>query len=147
MRLYNYSLIILFCVGLNNCQAQKTVTDDHAIIELTNFYKFYIQECSDIEPENHRRIDSLRRQYSTANLKEQLKEEREAGYDFIVQTNGCQIEAKKTVKVTKDKKGKDIFVVSFAHYYYNPVAKEEMVYIKLKIIKTETGILIDKIIM
>jgi hypothetical protein len=142
-----FSALCLTVISLNhiNCQGQRAISDEQAMKELKHFYVSYITEFSQVGKVHDRKVDSLLKHYSTPKLTEQLKEQGEAGYDFFLNTNGPQIESAKTVQISKDNEEKDIYIVSFV-YFRQPHAKDEIVHVKLRLIKTSTGILIDKII-
>lgn len=142
-----FSVFILLSAGIaiSNCSAPQPVTDAQAIEQLRNFYVYYLTESGQIGKEHYRGVDSLLAKYSTVKLTEQLKAQDEAGYDFIANTNGHQIEAAKTVKVLKDENEKDIYIVSFS-YLRPPPEPDEVNTLRLRLIKTPSGILIDEIV-
>jgi len=136
-------LPMLFFLSLNAivCHGQQVISDDQAIKSLQHFYISYVKNRDERQ---WKKNDSLLNRYSTPRFTEQLKGQDEAGYDFLTDTNGLQIEMLKSLTVTKDVKAQDIYMVSW-HYMTDSKGGYEVVRVKLKVIKTSTGILIDRV--
>jgi hypothetical protein len=151
MRFMKFSILVislLFSVtNFSCCHAQQVISDEQAINSLRHFYVNYITYKWESK-KGLVKFDSLLRQYSTPRLTEQLKGQDEQDYDFFLSMNGCDIVWIKTLKVTKDITANDIYEVSWAiPNYPGKPKKNEIIKIKLQLIKTPTDILIDRIIM
>ena len=128
------------------CHAQHVITDEQAIQALRQFYISYLKYSWDGK-ESDKKMDSLLIRYSTPRLTKQLKEQDEQGYDFFTNVTGSDIDWLKTLNVSKDKTTKDVYVVSWVYQYFpGENKKPEINTIKLQLIKTPTGILIDQIV-
>jgi hypothetical protein len=149
MKLSALSVTAFFCLSLFACKGQSQVIDE-AASTLRHFYISYITEhckTADIPntsptlKDNLKKIDSLVNAIATNNLREQLKEQDEAGYDFFINSNNCSVEWLKTINVSKDVASENIYVVTYVNEY--PVEKK---IIKLRMVKRGSVFLIDRIL-
>jgi hypothetical protein len=141
--------IVLLVSGsmISGCQARQVITDEQAIQALRQFYINYITYKSEGAKDGYKRMDSLLLCYSTPRLTEQMSNPEDQDDDFIVNITGADTGWLKTLKVIKDKTAKDIYDVSWVYQYFpGENKKPEINTIKLQLIKTPTGILIDQIV-
>lgn len=81
-----------------NVYAQETT----AKLELMAFYTSYISECiKDPTPQNLKKMESLRNEYSTERLLKQLKDD-ELDYDPYLNAQDCSKSWLKTLEVKQD---------------------------------------------
>lgn len=104
---------------------------------LKAFYKEYITE-NDEMPVNEKNIDFIKKKYCTHGLIEKIKKD-DLDYDPLVNAQDISREFLKTMKITKDSKKANTYVVCF-HNEYNKIP----FCVKLLVLKTKEGFKIDK---
>ncbi len=104
-------LFIFSCLnGL--CQAQTKLSEEAQIKNLLKeFYISYVKENSKKIPDL-KIIEELKKQYFSEKLLISLRND-ELDYDPILNAQDCDIQWLKTIKIAKDSRRKNLFIVSY----------------------------------
>ncbi len=119
-------------------QEKEKNSSDKEIIEMLNtFYREYITE-NDNMPVNEKKINLIKKKYCTNNLIEKIKKD-DLDYDPLVNAQDISREWIKTMKITKDSKKENAYIVCFTDKY-----NKTPFCTKLLILKSKEGFKIDK---
>jgi hypothetical protein len=147
-------LLSFFVTAISeNNFSQSNLSEEKQVIKtLRTFYKEYFTEQTKIGVDgivgtgtNYAKVELIRKKYCTQNFLVKLRKttENELDYDPLVNAQDFDMKSYETLKIIRDKKGSNVYLISFDYFKYDKDNIQEP--IKIVIVKDKGIYKIDSI--